>query len=449
MLGQSFTTDVTVTHPAAGGLSIAVSNLGATLRAGGTPFLTLADGAGTLTVGPTGVRATSPLTGSVTLSVPGATLDSGVFTLSLDTTTATPTFAFSTTNASLTVGGVTLSGGMSITRAVAADGSVHSTLTLTEVGASLGGLLTVAHGNGTVSFGAGGLVGSFSAQVAANSGSIGLATSATVGVDVDTAAGKIAVKVSGFDLTVAGLTVHADLGLTRTLDGTGAVRLGVTLDHATLTLPGVTLTDGTGSLTASGSTYAGSFSGHVSVSVPNVSLSGTLAVDLDTAANAGAGSLTLSGTGLQIDVAGQHLSGDLVITSTSTVDHDHRRARGLRLRRRAAHPRRRRSPRSCSPAARSPACPCPAPRRCTSRACPSARPAPACRSPSGTTRVSVTGATLLAGGLSLRADLGLTTSYDAAGVRTLTITLAQHTGPAATTSCTSTAWSSSRAPPAR
>ena len=47
---------------------------------------------------------------------------------------------------------------------------------------------------------------------------------------------------------------------------------------------------------------------------------------------------------------------------------------------------------------------------------------------SGTTRVSVTGATLLAGGLSLRADLGLTTSYDAAGVRTLTITLAQHTG---------------------
>ena len=47
---------------------------------------------------------------------------------------------------------------------------------------------------------------------------------------------------------------------------------------------------------------------------------------------------------------------------------------------------------------------------------------------SGTTRVAVTGATLLAGGLSLRADLGLTTSYDAAGVRTLTITLAQHTG---------------------
>ena len=46
----------------------------------------------------------------------------------------------------------------------------------------------------------------------------------------------------------------------------------------------------------------------------------------------------------------------------------------------------------------------------------------------GTTTVSVTGAVLDAGGLALRANLALTTAYDATGARTVTITLSQHTG---------------------
>ena len=221
----------------------------------------------TLLVSPAGIRTSAAMTGSLALTVPGATLESGTFTLSFDTTLAVPTFGFSSTNAAIKVGGVSVSGGLAFNRTVAVDGAVRSTLTLTSVGASLG-LLSVSNGNGTVTFGAGGLAGSFSATLATNSSALGLTGVTTVGVDIDTATGRLAVTITGLDVSVAGLTVHGDLALTRTLNATGGVQLTVGLNNASLTVPGVALTNGSGSFTASGTAYAGSFTGHVALTVP-------------------------------------------------------------------------------------------------------------------------------------------------------------------------------------
>ena len=59
VLGQQLSGDLVITK-GTGGLSISVSNLSATLAAGGTPFLTLTGGAGTLLLTPTGVRLGNP-----------------------------------------------------------------------------------------------------------------------------------------------------------------------------------------------------------------------------------------------------------------------------------------------------------------------------------------------------------------------------------------------------
>ena len=101
VLGQSLSGDLVVTHDATG-LTLEVENLAATLAAGGTTYLRLTEGAGTLRVTAAGLAlgGGTPLTGTVALTVPGVTL-TGDYSLALDTTGVSPTFAFTATNASL------------------------------------------------------------------------------------------------------------------------------------------------------------------------------------------------------------------------------------------------------------------------------------------------------------------------------------------------------------
>ena len=60
VLGQQLSGDLTISHPATGGLRLVASNLEATLSAGGAPVVRLTNGAGTLTAGPQGITTAAP-----------------------------------------------------------------------------------------------------------------------------------------------------------------------------------------------------------------------------------------------------------------------------------------------------------------------------------------------------------------------------------------------------
>ena len=79
-----------------------------------------------------GVSATTPLTASIVLDVPGLTLSTGTFTLAMNTSGPSDTFSFGSTSATLRVGGVSLSGGFAFARTLV-DGAVVDSLTLTGV----------------------------------------------------------------------------------------------------------------------------------------------------------------------------------------------------------------------------------------------------------------------------------------------------------------------------
>ena len=313
VLGQSLQGDVTVTHPSAGGLSISVSNLSAALSAGGTQFLSLTGGSGTLQVSAAGIKATS-LTATINLTVPGVTLDTGTFTLSLDTTGTTPVFAFSATSASLTIGGTKVGGTFTLAREALGDGSVRTTFTLTSatvtVATASAAKLVELTGSGLLTFGSGGLAGSFEANIGTNV----LGLSGKLTVDVDTAAGRIALKGTGITLGIIGPDLTADISMSRTTNDTGAVQLTVTLANASLSFPGLSLSNGAGSLVYDGTNYTGSLAGDVALDVPGVSISGSLAVSIDSATSTS----SFTGTGLVINVLGQHVSGDLTVTTAST-----------------------------------------------------------------------------------------------------------------------------------
>ena len=83
------------------GLSVTAANVDLTLSdqssnvsARGPPFLHLSSGSGSLTITSAGIDAT--ISGRLQLSLPGISFDAAV-TLSINTTTATPTFHLSTT----------------------------------------------------------------------------------------------------------------------------------------------------------------------------------------------------------------------------------------------------------------------------------------------------------------------------------------------------------------
>ena len=265
----------------------------------------------------------------------------------------------------LTVGDLSIAGAFTVERATSSTGDTRTVLGLTGGIVSLGGsqLVTGVQGALVVIPGAtGGIAASLSGTVdlssvlpssvqvsgtfavAINQTSARVSENVTVGstvVVLDLVAGPyVSVSATGAVLTIAGQTLSGDLSFTRAMDGS-TPRTVLALNHLALSLGGgaVTLSEGHGALVISGSgdagTLAGKLTGTIAVTVPGVAVSGTVALEIYTAASGTAtiptlvlGTETLPGasvtaglrvtvTNARLQVAGQRLDVDSVVFTQS------------------------------------------------------------------------------------------------------------------------------------
>ena len=131
---------------------------------------------------------------------------------------------------------------------------------------------------------------------------------------VDTAAGHLRVHADDVELVIADQTVTADLVLERSLDAAGAGRSTVTVSDAAFAVPGLSLTEGAGTLVA---TAAGRIPARCPAgspwTCPGSPCPGTLALSLDSVT----GDISFVGTGITVTVLGQQLTGDLTVEQTT------------------------------------------------------------------------------------------------------------------------------------
>ena len=146
---------------------------------------------------------------------------------------------------------------------------------------------------------------------------------------------------TGVELSVAGQTLKGDFGFERS--GTTTV---LSAANVSISLGGVVnVTEGTGQFTLAAGGMSGDLSVKVGLTIPGVTLEGTLKLSVDT--RNGAKQLTVGGTGIKLAIAGQTLEGDF---SFEKQAHD-------------AHARVRQRQRSSSATRRPAASVCASPRR--------------------------------------------------------------------------------------
>ena len=286
---RRFSGDLRVTAAAPrGGIDFGLENLAASLSAGGREFARLTGGAGALRIAGGTLVSTAPLTGTLTFTLPTGTL-TGTFSLDVDTAPATRKLEFSATAANLEVNGTVVTADVTYRRALV-GGVTMQTLVIKNGGVEIktsptgATLLALENGAGSLTFGAGGLSGSFGGTVKTGAGISGIALSGTLAVTVDTAAGYLKVVGTGVTLNVdSTLFFTADVAVERSVSTDGVTQLSVAVSGATFTASGVSLTEGAGTLVVTGATYSGSLSGVVAVDVPGVSVTGTLALAVDAA----------------------------------------------------------------------------------------------------------------------------------------------------------------------
>ena len=292
--------------------------------------------------------------------------------LLVNTTTGTPTFTvsggsivlpagpylrLSATAVTLTIAGQSVTGlAVDVERTVV-DGAAVTRVTIS------GGTLELSTGatvvvrltgvNGSLVLGAKGLAGRLSATVAL---AVPGLTGGTVSVAVNTSAVAalglpagpyLRVEIVGAALEVAGQTLRADLAVERATDDGGQPVVVAALTHLTLAVtaggqPVVSITDGSGVLVVTAAGVAARVTGTVAVTVPGVALSGTLDLRFNgttsvvnrvvtlggtqvtialPAAATSAGYLRFQGTGIVLTVAGQRLTGDVVVERSGTSTH--------------------------------------------------------------------------------------------------------------------------------
>ena len=359
--GQSFTADLAFTKTATG-LTVAATNVALVLRDGTTDVLSLT-GSGQLRLGASGASAL--IEGDVTLLVPGVSLSTDLRLL-VNTTTDTPSFTLSgggsitlpagpylrlsATGVTLVVAGQSITGlAVDVERAVV-DGAAVTRVTVSggtiELSTGATVVVRLTGVNGALVLGARGLAGRIAATVALNVPGV---TGGTVSVAVNTsdvaalglpAGPYLRLEIVGASLTVAGQTLGADLAVERATDDGGQPVVVVALTHLTLAVTAggqpvvASITDGSGVLVATTAGVAARVTGTVTVSIPGVSLTGTLDLRFNgttsdvnrvvtlggsqvsivlPAAATTAGYLRVQGTGIVITVAGQRLAGDVVI----------------------------------------------------------------------------------------------------------------------------------------
>ena len=382
--GQSLTGTFAFSQVAGGDVTVAATGVAANLGGGA---VTLSSGTAALLVSANGIAGR--ITGTLNVSVPGLTLGSG-FTVVLNSSAApvSRTFDVAGTTVALdvpagpfvrveathmTIGllGQSLTADLVIQRATGADGTAVTTVGLANVDLVLGSGGTgvrLTGGSGLLVAGTGGIAGRLSGTVAVtlpagtsltgdltvavNTGFGAVSTSLTVGSTTLTlalpAGPYLRFEGTGLVLTVLGQTLSGDVAFEKATDlgadgaigGTGlnadtsVVRLAMT--HVAIDLGGVLkVREGTALLLLTPAGLAGTVSGSVTLAVPQVSLTGTLAVQVNTtgaavstsflvAGAAGPVSLALpkgpylrlAGTGVVLTVLGQSLAADVVLTRT-------------------------------------------------------------------------------------------------------------------------------------
>ena len=370
IFGQTLSGDVTVTDPN-GTIEVNVSNAQVSLSDGngsvssrGPPFAQLTNGSGEIDISSAGVAAS--VSGSVAFTLPSVSL-TGTFSLQVNTTAqamtlvgtpaitlpAGPYFQLAaigpgnTPGATLTVGGQSLSGNFTITQSTVA-GATTTTVTISNGALTIaaGGTtyLSLTGGQGSLTISPAGIVGSLSATVQTiaipgvtlSSVAIALNTTSTAAQGIP-AGPFFGVEANGASVSITGQTLTANLAIQVSTGSGGGTLVAIAVTNASASFGGglATLSNGSGALLVSSGGVAGTFTGTITLNVPGVSISGTLSVQVNTSTQAvpstqftvGGQSVVVSlpagqfiqvsGTGVQISVLGQTLSGNVTLTAAS------------------------------------------------------------------------------------------------------------------------------------
>ncbi|MDA8436815.1 MAG: FG-GAP-like repeat-containing protein, partial [Actinomycetales bacterium] len=382
---QSFTADLSFTK-VTGGFSVTVANLALELTDGGTPLASFTNGVGTLAIDATGVAGF--LTGTVAVTVPDVSL-SGTILLEVNTRPTSlmldpgvdingdGTYSFNPLdtvlddvvvlpagpyvrlvglNIGLTVAGQVLtaerleverttSGGATVTRVTVAGGTLDLA----------GGDLVVDQVEGLLVVSASGVAGRLSAHATTTITGLSLGTVSLTVNSGGTAVGDIPagpflrLEVVGAGLDLGGQHLSADLAFQRSTAADGTVVTVAVVTHLTLvvsagTSPVLSITDGSGLLLVTGTGVAADVAGTVALSVPGVSLGGSLRIQVNStgalvnqtvtvagedlalvlpANSPGTPYAKVVGTGVTLGVLGQQLSGDIAVVTdgtTTTID---------------------------------------------------------------------------------------------------------------------------------
>ncbi|MCX5669737.1 MAG: hypothetical protein NTU94_00230, partial [Planctomycetota bacterium] len=255
---------------------------------------------------------------------------------------------------SLTVAGQTLSGNFFFEQITTAGGARLTRLAAMGVTMDLGGgIVTLVGGEGSFLLTAAGLAGRLTGQIAVNVTGVSFGSGFTVAVNTTTAAvaetfvvdGQsialnlpagpyLRVEAAGTTLDILGQHLQGDFAFERTTDSSGAALVRVAAANVGLSLGNgsqefVKVANGTGSFLLTSAGLAGRIGATVSVTIPGVSVSGSLALEInqtgvqvDEQITVGSTLVTLAlpagpflrvtGIGVNIDILGQRLSGNFV-----------------------------------------------------------------------------------------------------------------------------------------
>ncbi|MGH2929352.1 MAG: hypothetical protein ACRDL8_14210, partial [Solirubrobacteraceae bacterium] len=274
---------------------------------------------------------------------------------------AGPYVSIAGTGTTLTVLSQTLSGSFSVQVATLAGGGTQVAIAATDVSLSLGTSgngISLLNGQGALLVTASGVAGELSGQIALQvggqtpiSGAFELAINgSTSAVDQSfTVAGQtVALSLPGgpyvefqatdATISVAGQTLTGNLAVIAATSAAGDSIVEVGISDGSLELgagtggaPLLAVTEAAGALFIEPSGMAGSLTGKVALNVPDVKLIGTLAIQVNTGAAPVADSiavgqttvdvnvpggpyLQIAGTGVQLNVLGQTLGGDVTVT---------------------------------------------------------------------------------------------------------------------------------------
>ncbi|HEX4525985.1 MAG TPA: VCBS repeat-containing protein, partial [Gaiellaceae bacterium] len=356
ILGQTLSGNFSIEKTATT-TTLKADNVALHIGSGGTDFVTLTGGHGSLVVSGSGLQGT--IAGTVAVNVPGVHL-AGTLQLEIDTTLplAQQYVRVKGTGVSVTVLNQTLTGNFAFSQTGTGATKVI-TLHADNVGLTLGTAtlgLTLSGGNGDLTITSGGVFGSIGGSVSA--ALPGFAASFTVSVEVNTTtgdhsgipAGSLRVSADALTLTFLGTqTLTGNFlfeqvkdagpdGLFNTGDDTKVIKVGVTNLGLTLgtATAGVTISGGTALLVITSAGLAAQFGATATINLgPSVAATATVTASINNT-NAAVNEkfvvggvtqtlalpigpyLKIAVTGLSVTIAGQTLTGDFSFTKTAT-----------------------------------------------------------------------------------------------------------------------------------